>query len=40
MDFDTDAQDTFKTAYACLKSRLEYMFLNPRMKADIWNVAY
>jgi len=38
--FDTDAQESFKTAYIYLNLRVEYAFLNPRMKTDTWKVAY
>jgi len=40
MNLDTDSHDSSKTAYTCLKSRVEYVFINPRMTADTWKVVY
>ena len=40
LDYDMDAQESFKVAYAYLKSRVEYVFTSPKMKPDTWCAAY
>ena len=40
MDFDMDAQESFKIGYAYLKARVEYIFTTIRMKPETWCVAY
>ena len=40
MDFNLNAQDSFKIGYDHLKSRVEYIFNNRKMKHDTWRVAY
>ena len=40
MDFDIDAQESFKIALAYLKARVEYVFSSPKMKPETWCVAY
>lgn len=40
MDFSLNSQENFKIGYEHLKSRVEYIFNNPKMKHDTWRVAY
>ena len=40
MDFNLNAQESFKIGYDHLKSRVEYIFNNRKMKHDTWRVAY
>ena len=40
MDFNLNSQENFKIGYEHLKSRVEYIFSNPKLKHDTWRVAY
>ncbi len=40
MDFSLNSQENFKIGYEHLKSIVEYVFKNPKMKHDTWRVSY